>query len=158
MTHALRFSTDDFHQRSAGICFQEGSQTDALHRLFMLLCHVFAWKGALGYTRLKGKKGAGEKDLGEYMKAPVNYFFTLTISRSYTEGRGNHSLACRGYWAACQNQNSRDIKTVMRKLENNERYLHRISQSQNACTANFTVINARSSFGSVRNNLHSLQI
>lgn len=46
----------------------------------------------------------------------------------------------------------------MRKLQNSERFLHCISQRQNACSANFIVLNSRSDFGSVRSNLHSLHI
>jgi len=53
----------------------------------------------LGYTRLKGEKGAGGRQLGAHIKAPVNHFFKLTGRRSYTERRRNHRLAC-GDWGA----------------------------------------------------------
>lgn len=60
MPHALPVPADASHQQPAGMCLQEGSQTDAPRRLFLPLQHGFAWKGALGYTRLKGEEGQGE--------------------------------------------------------------------------------------------------
>lgn len=97
MTHALRDPADAFHQQPAGMCLQEGSQTDALHRLFLLLQHGSAWNTALGCTAWRGKKGR-ERQL-ELTKAPAN-FCKSAGCRSHRQGRGNHSMARRDYWAA----------------------------------------------------------
>lgn len=153
MTHAHCSPADDFHQRTAGTVFRKGPKQ-------MLCTDCFCWPvtslpgRVLGATLVWNEKRGREKRVGRIYQSPRKLLLKLNSVRSCTYRR----LAWKNHLAACYNQNSRDMKPVMKKMENNETFLHCISQTKSACTANFTVFNARFGFGSVRNNLHWLHI